>query len=129
MNRSQLVKTAKNTLILDAYNANPNSMKVAIENFAKYKSENKLVLLGDMFELGEYSHEEHQKVVGLLKENKLDHVILVGDEFFKLNEPAFKKFKTTNECKEYLSKNEVVGNTILIKGSRSMKMEILQEVL
>jgi len=129
MNRSQLVKTEKNTIILDAYNANPNSMKAAIENFAGYGSAHKLLLLGDMFELGEYSAEEHQKLIDLLKENKLMNVVLVGDEFYKLPETGFKKFKTTAECKEYLQKKGVVGNTILIKGSRGMKMEILQEVL
>ena len=134
MNRSQLVKTEKNIIILDAYNANPNSMKAAIENFAGYKSEHKLLLLGDMFELGEYSGEEHQKLVDLLIENKFNNVILVGEEFYKLPEKdpivsGFVKFKTTLECKEYLLKKQVSGNTILIKGSRSMKMEILQEVL
>ncbi len=129
MNRSQLVKTERNTLILDAYNANPNSMKAAIENFAKYKSENKLVLLGDMFELGGYSAEEHQKLVDLLKANKLENVVLVGNEFCKLESTDYLKFKTTQECKDYLQKKAVSGNTVLIKGSRGMKMEILQEVL
>lgn len=129
MNRSQLVKTQHNTIILDAYNANPNSMKAAIENFAKYKSDHKLVLLGDMFELGEYSAEEHQKLVELLKENKLDNAVLVGNEFYKLDVNGFKKFKTTGECRDYLEKNTVSGTTVLIKGSRGMKMEVLQEVL
>lgn len=129
MNRSQLVKTEKNTIILDAYNANPNSMRAAIENFAGYKSEHKLLLLGDMFELGEYSREEHQKLVDLLKENKFKEVVLVGNEFFKLQEQEYKKFKTTAEAKDYLKKKGVTGNTILIKGSRGMKMEELQEVL
>jgi len=129
MNRSQLVKTGRNTIILDAYNANPNSMKAAIENFAKYTSDHKLILLGDMFELGEYSLEEHRKLVELLKENKLGNVMLVGKEFFKLNESNFKSFKTTEECKEYLQKHPVSDTTILIKGSRGMKMEALQEVL
>lgn len=129
MNRSQLVKTGRNTIILDAYNANPNSMKAAIENFAKYKSDRKLILLGDMFELGEYSQEEHRKLVELLKENKLDNVMLVGNEFFQLSETNFRSFKTTDECKEYLQKHPVSDTTVLIKGSRGMKMEALQEVL
>ncbi len=129
MNRSQLVKTAKNTILLDAYNANPNSMRAAIENFASYRSEHKLLLLGDMFELGDYSKEEHQKLVELLVQNRFDHVILVGEEFFKLPENNYLKFKTTNECKDYLQKNNIEGTTILIKGSRGMKMEALQEVL
>ncbi len=129
MNRSQLVKTGRNTILLDAYNANPNSMFAAIENFANYKAEKKLLLLGDMFELGEYSHEEHQKIVTLLKEKKLKDVVLVGEEFYKLNADQFKKFKTTQECLTYLKDLHVSENTVLIKGSRGMKMEILQEAL
>jgi len=129
MNRSQLVKTSRNTVLLDAYNANPNSMAVAIENFANYRSDKKLVLLGDMFELGEYSRAEHQKIVNLLEEKKLQNVVLVGEEFFKLDTKQFQKFKTTNECFEYLKNLQVSENTILIKGSRGMKMETLQEVL
>ncbi len=129
MNRSQLVKTERNTILLDAYNANPNSMKAAIENFAAYKSAHKLLLLGDMFELGEYSRNEHQKLIELLKENKFEQVMLVGNEFFNLNDPAFKFFKTTEECRRYLQEQQVSGSTVLIKGSRGMKMEQLQEVL
>jgi UDP-N-acetylmuramoyl-tripeptide--D-alanyl-D-alanine ligase len=129
MNRSQLVKTKKNTIILDAYNANPNSMKAAIENFAGYKAEKKMLLLGDMFELGEYSAEEHQKLVDLLKENKFEDVILVGEEFSKLPGKDYTRFKTTAEGRIYLEKMNVTDTTILIKGSRGMKMEILQEVL
>lgn len=129
MNRSQLVKTSRNTVLLDAYNANPNSMAVAIENFANYRSDKKLVLLGDMFELGEYSHAEHQKIVKLLEEKKLQNVVLVGEEFFKLDTKQFQKFKTTLECLNYLKNLNVSENTILIKGSRGMKMETLQDVL
>ena len=129
MNRSQLVKTSRNTVLLDAYNANPNSMAVAIENFANYRSDKKLVLLGDMFELGEYSHAEHQKIVNLLEEKKLQNVVLVGEEFFKLDTNQFQKFKTTLECLNYLKNLNVSENTILIKGSRGMKMETLQDVL
>lgn len=129
MNRSQLVKTTKNTILLDAYNANPSSMRAAIDNFKNYKSDHKLVLLGDMFELGEYSSEEHKKLVELLKESQIKEAILVGDEFFKLKETGFTQFRTTNECKDYLQSKGVEGHTILIKGSRGMKMEVLQEVL
>jgi len=129
MNRSQLVNTGRNILLLDAYNANPNSMSVAIENFANYKSDKKLLLLGDMFELGEFSGAEHQKIVNLLEEKKLKNVVLVGEEFFKLDAKQYIKFKTTLECLNYLKNLHVSENTILIKGSRSMKMETLQEVL
>jgi len=129
MNRSQLVKTKKNTLLLDAYNANPSSMGVAIDNFKNYTSDRKLALLGDMFELGEFSAEEHEKIVQRLKESMITEAILVGNEFFKLKETGFVQFKTTQECKEYLENKKVEGYTILIKGSRGMKMETLQEVL
>jgi UDP-N-acetylmuramoyl-tripeptide--D-alanyl-D-alanine ligase len=104
-------------------------MRAAIENFAHYKSDHKLVLLGDMFELGEYSREEHQKLLDLLKNSKFEQVMLVGNEFFSLHDNMFKTFKTTEECKDYLRRNNVSGSTILIKGSRGMKMEVLQEVL
>jgi UDP-N-acetylmuramoyl-tripeptide--D-alanyl-D-alanine ligase len=129
MNRSQLIKTKRNTIILDAYNANPNSMKVAIENFATYKAEKKLLLLGDMFELGDYSADEHKKVIDLLKVNEFKNVVLVGEAFYKLSEKEFVNFRTTAECKEYLDGENISNSTVLIKGSRGMKMEILQEVL
>ena len=129
MNRSQLLRTEHNTILLDAYNANPNSMYAAIDNFANYKSSNKLLLLGDMFELGEYSQDEHQKIVNLLKERNFENVILVGEEFFKLNSTTFLKFKTTSECLSYLKSLNITDSTILIKGSRGMKMEILKDAL
>ncbi len=130
MNRSQLVKTKNNTLILDAYNANPNSMKVAIENFANYQAQNKLILLGDMFELGDYSQEEHKTILNLIIEKNLTNTIFVGNEFMKLNDNLnFKFFTTTQECSDYLKTLSINDTTILIKGSRSMKMETLQQVL
>jgi UDP-N-acetylmuramoyl-tripeptide--D-alanyl-D-alanine ligase len=128
MNRSQLVKTNKNTLILDAYNANPDSMKAAIDNFAGTIG-NKLLILGDMFELGTYSAFEHQKVIDLVIEKQFEHVLLVGKEFKAANADNFKKFNTTQECKLYLLNNPYTGMEILIKGSRGMKLETLQEVL
>lgn len=129
MNRSQLFKTKTNTLILDAYNANPNSMQVAIENFAGYKAPHKVVILGDMFELGEHSEVEHQRIIEQLKEHSFDEVILVGEHFYKLNTKGFVTFKSTAECHDYLAKQQYAAKTVLIKGSRGMKMEILQEVL
>lgn len=128
-NRSQLVKTEKNTLILDAYNANPNSMRAAIENFSKFKATEKIVLLGDMFELGEFSAEEHQKIIDLLLELNFNNVVFVGEEFFKCDTKKFPHFKTTDECKVYLTAKKISNNAILIKGSRGMKMETLKEIL
>ncbi len=129
MNRSQLVKTQSNSILLDAYNANPNSMKAAIENFAEYKAEQKWLLLGDMFELGEYSKAEHKAIVDLLNAKKLSNVILVGNEFASLESNTFKTFKTTQECLEHLRTQPIKNSTVLIKGSRGMKMEVLQEAL
>jgi UDP-N-acetylmuramoyl-tripeptide--D-alanyl-D-alanine ligase len=129
MNRSQLVKTKKNELILDAYNANPNSMKAAIENFVSYPAEKKMLLLGDMFELGDYSAVEHTAIVDLLKEKKMDEALLIGKEFTKAAGSVFRTFGTTQECSDYLQGIAPTGYTILIKGSRGMKMEVLQDVL
>jgi UDP-N-acetylmuramoyl-tripeptide--D-alanyl-D-alanine ligase len=129
MNRSQMVKTQNNSILLDAYNANPNSMKAAIENFADYKADVKWLLLGDMFELGEYSKAEHQAVLDLLHAKKLTNVILVGNEFSALPENTFQTFKTTQECLDHLKTHQIKNATVLIKGSRGMKMETLQEAL
>ena len=82
-NRSQLTKTERNTLIVDAYNANPTSMMAAIDNFELMEGENKLAILGDMLELGEQSEIEHQTIVRRLVESKIEKVILVGKEFCK----------------------------------------------
>ena len=127
MNRSQLHQTEKNTLILDAYNANPNSMKAAIENFAGLPAGRKLALLGDMFELGDYSEQEHQMVADLCAAKGVE-AILVGPAFAK-TKTNLRCFETVAGCKSYLQDQQIVQSTILIKGSRGMKMEQLQEVL
>jgi UDP-N-acetylmuramoyl-tripeptide--D-alanyl-D-alanine ligase len=129
MNRSQLEKTANNTLILDAYNANPSSMKVAIENFAKLNGDNKLLIIGDMFELGDYASEEHKKIVDLISEKKLRDVILIGPEFTKANVNKYKTFLNTQDCLTKLKDEPPKNKLILIKGSRGMKLEVLKEVL
>jgi UDP-N-acetylmuramoyl-tripeptide--D-alanyl-D-alanine ligase len=129
MNRSQLEKTTNNTLILDAYNANPSSMKVAIENFAKLNNENKLLIIGDMFELGEYAATEHKKIVDLIAEKKLNDVILIGPEFAKANAGNYKTFTNTQDCLANLKSEPQKNKLILIKGSRGMKLEILKEAL
>lgn len=128
MNRSQLEKTTNNTLILDAYNANPSSMKVAIENFAKLNAENKLLIVGDMFELGEYSLEEHRKIIELIAEKKPGSVVLIGSEFSKTNS-GYMSFLTTQDCLNWLKSEPQKNKTILIKGSRGMKLEVLKEAL
>ena len=129
MNRSQLIKTGKNTILLDAYNANPDSMRAAIENFSSYPGQNKFLLLGDMFELGEFSDREHKEIIQLLIHKKFTDVVLVGEEFHKMNNGSFKSFKNTQECLNFLNERKLTDSTVLIKGSRGMKMETLQSAL
>ncbi len=129
MNRSQIVKRESNTIILDAYNANPNSMRAAIENFKKHSAPHKLLILGDMFELGEYSKEEHQNLVNLLLEHTFENVYLVGSEFCKTSHQHFNAFENTQAISDFLKLNKPSDKTILIKGSRGMKLESLVETL
>lgn len=129
-NRSQLKKTEKNVLFLDAYNANPTSMGVAVNNFADLPMKNKLVILGDMLELGEDSEKEHQQLIDLLKERALENVYLVGDIFSKVNnENQYKTFLKADEVAYILEKEEVKNHYILIKGSRGIQLEKLVEKL
>lgn len=120
--RSQLVKTENNTLIVDAYNANPSSMKVAIENFGSLKASPKALILGDMFELGESSEEAHSGIVSLIGQNRFDKVFLCGELFSKLAK-EYQSFKTTEELTDFLKANPLKGYHILIKGSRGMALE------
>lgn len=120
--RSQLIQQANNTIILDAYNANPTSMKLAIENFAKLPARNKVVLLGAMAELGEESQAEHLSIVELLKQYKWDQVALVGGDFLHIQHP-FISLHSAQEAKAWLKDQQLKHTHILIKGSRSMKME------
>ena len=127
-NRSQQLKTQHNKIILDAYNANPVSLSKAIISFWDVKFHNPLLIIGDMFELGNASAEEHQIIVELLVSKAFNEVILVGKDFFVTNHP-FKAFKTTELAAEYLKKNPVTEKHILIKGSRGMHLESLTKYL
>ncbi|MDR1698717.1 MAG: UDP-N-acetylmuramoyl-tripeptide--D-alanyl-D-alanine ligase [Prevotellaceae bacterium] len=127
-NRSQFAETEKNKLVIDAYNANPTSMQAAIRNFAGLKSERKALILGDMLELGDNSAKEHQAIIDCLQELHFNDVLLVGEEFSKTKSP-FKTFPHTGDCAAYLQQNPFFDYTILIKGSRGMKLEVLREVL
>jgi len=126
--RSQLMKKGNNTIILDAYNANPTSMQAAIENFAKMEGEHKYLFLGGMMELGKDSIEEHQSLVGLLTRLKLNNTMLVGGDFAHVNHP-FQFFENVAAAAEWLKNNLPSNAHLLIKGSRSTKMEKLLEVL
>jgi UDP-N-acetylmuramoyl-tripeptide--D-alanyl-D-alanine ligase len=131
MNRSQVVKTDKNTVILDAYNANPSSMALAIDNFAGQSFPKKLLILGDMFELGDYAHEEHGKILEKLLSLQLSDVCLAGALFFefRMQYPMYHFFKDATQVGEYLKTQGIQGNTVLIKGSRGMKLEGLVNLL
>ena len=120
-NRSEIIKTAKNTVILDAYNANPTSMKEMIISFSRKKLKNKICILGDMFELGDYSCICHKEIVTLVKELKIK-TYFVGQEFKKVFKESF---NSRNEFEIALSKKNLSEKTILIKGSRGVKLEKL----
>lgn len=123
-NRSQLVHTASNTLIVDAYNANPTSMMAALENFRQIEAAHKVAILGDMKELGEGSHEEHQKVVDFLKECGFERVMLVGPEFGGTSS-SFEHYKDVKEVEALLAAHPLQGCCVLVKGSNSMKLSEL----
>ena len=129
-NRSQWKSTLKNRLLLDAYNANPTSMLAALNAFAKVKGENKVVILGDMLELGMYSASEHQSIVEHVMNLELSTVFLVGPAFSATRYPSnFKSFKATHEVKTYLEKHALEEATILLKGSRGIALEQLLDLL
>lgn len=127
-NRSQLTVSDKNSLIVDAYNANPTSMQVAIENFARMVGEHKMLILGDMRELGDYSLKEHQAIVDLLKEKGFQEVLLTGTEFARTTHP-YKSFQNIDELYAHLERYPVKDQTILIKGSRGIQLEKIISLL
>jgi len=126
-NRSQLHKTQRNTLILDYYNANPTSMQAAIENFANLNMNNKCLILGDMLELGEDSIAEHQAILNLLHQKKLMDYYLVGPIFKSLS--SMRSFENSKDAKVYLEAANLYNKTILLKGSRGIKLELIVEKL
>jgi UDP-N-acetylmuramoyl-tripeptide--D-alanyl-D-alanine ligase len=124
--RSQLLTRGSNTVFLDAYNANPSSMKVAIENVARQQHPNKWLMLGAMMELGDASVAEHQQLIELLESNQLNQVILVGGDFEHTKNHFF-YFQNTTDASAWIAANKPVEALILIKGSRSIGMEKLVE--
>lgn len=121
-NRSQLTKTENNTLILDAYNANPTSMKAAVENLARFKNSKKLALLGQMLELGEDAADEHQKLIDQLRSLEIP-AMLVGDIFASCDYGDYPVFESSEALAAELEKNPIKKAAILVKGSRSIQME------
>jgi UDP-N-acetylmuramoyl-tripeptide--D-alanyl-D-alanine ligase len=124
--RSQLVQWKNNDVILDAYNANPSSMKVAIDNFAQLKIENKIICLGGMKELGEATKQEHEDLLAYLQQFNWKQVLLVGIEFKNHSHP-YLYFDDVKDAKKWLSSQHFINHTFLIKGSRGIQMEQLIE--
>ena len=127
-NRSQLTETADNRLIVDAYNANPTSMMAALENFRLMEVPHKVAILGDMKELGEGSVDEHRKIVDFLSTCGFERIILVGAEFGQAN-AGFEHYPDVEAVKQLFATDKPVGKFILIKGSNSMKLAQLKEIL
>ena len=129
-NRSQLIKKATNTIIMDAYNANPTSMMAALTNFAGIQHENKCVILGDMLELGDASAEEHQKITDFIEEQTFSEVYLVGPQFKNtIDRTQKKKFERVELLSAYLKTQPIENRLILIKGSRGIHLEKILELL
>jgi UDP-N-acetylmuramoyl-tripeptide--D-alanyl-D-alanine ligase len=124
--RSQWVQTDNNLLFLDAYNANPSSMVLAIDHFASLNMPHSVAVLGDMFELGSYSAAEHLKIIQRMTGLGFEKVYLAGQHFFQYSKDfPYLFFENSNSLKDYLVQNQVNGFNILIKGSRGMKLEQL----
>ena len=134
-NRSQMTRTEKNTLIVDAYNANPTSMEAALNNFASVVAECKVAMLGDMLELGDESVAEHVQVVRKAISASLDSVMFVGGEFAKavasegVASESIRCFDTSQNLADWLAENPITGAAVLIKGSRGTRMEKVITVL
>jgi UDP-N-acetylmuramoyl-tripeptide--D-alanyl-D-alanine ligase len=120
--RSQLIKKDSNKIILDAYNANPTSMKAAIENFSRMPDPNKILILGGMAELGDESLQEHKNIIEVINQHPWKAVALVGGDFLKTSHP-YLSFENNVQAREWLHKEKFNNSSLLVKGSRSMQME------
>lgn len=130
-NRSQLIKKGKHTIVMDAYNANPTSMMAALENFKQASGQDKVLFLGDMFEVGTTVAQEHEAIVSFLSENNFGEAYLIGDNFFDTTTeaPSIQKFKTFEDFKNIFKNETLTKNTILIKASRGMALERILDLL
>lgn len=127
-NRSQYIKSSKNEIVMDAYNANPTSMAASIRNFRNISNGNSLLILGDMKELGNESEKEHRIIIDIINELKFEDVILVGDEFKKVN-TKFQSFSNIDDLIKHIDMNSISGKNILVKGSHSIHLERLINIL
>ena len=128
-NRSQIKKTNTNTILLDAYNSNPMSLKKAIQNLENIKHENKIMILGDMFELGEETNIEHQKIIDQCLKSKVSNVFLVGKIFNAINNSSYTSFDNIENLITLLKTQSIQDAFVLIKGSRGMKLEQVVDYL
>ena len=130
-NRSQIIEKGTNKIILDAYNANPTSMKAALLNFEKQKDKQKIAILGDMFELGGETKKEHQYIIDLTSTMLLDKVVVIGEHFFKTKIVSSKviAFRSFDDFKEDFDASQIKNTILLIKGSRGMALERVLELL
>jgi UDP-N-acetylmuramoyl-tripeptide--D-alanyl-D-alanine ligase len=129
-NRSQVKETDRNIIICDSYNANPVSMNLAIESLSVLNKQKKLVILGDMLELGEKSEDEHNRIIDKLKLLKLENALLAGPVFNKVaQKTGIKSFESVTKLMDHLKAEHLKGYTILIKGSRGMGLEKIYELL
>ena len=129
-NRSQIKTTPNNTLVCDSYNANPTSMMLAFKSFFELKTSRKVLILGDMLELGEKSEEEHLKLLNIIKSLKPEKVLLVGSTFNKVSSGfGYKSFPDLAHLKEHLKAEPIKGAIILVKGSRGMALERIYDLL
>jgi UDP-N-acetylmuramoyl-tripeptide--D-alanyl-D-alanine ligase len=122
-NRSQVIQKNDVRIIMDAYNANPSSMQAALENFKNLEASSKIAILGDMFELGETAVDEHQKIAEFAEELNLKLVFLIGELFSKTATNDAIKFIDFDTFKNNYNSTEFSNSTLLIKGSRGMKLE------
>lgn len=130
-NRSQIEKGDNNLLILDAYNANPDSMRNAIEFFNKIEAYAKSLILGDMLELGDFEEAKHREILELISNSNFNHVFLVGKAFgaFKNEFSQFEYFENSETAKQHFEQFPIRSNQILLKGSRGIKLEILKDAI
>jgi UDP-N-acetylmuramoyl-tripeptide--D-alanyl-D-alanine ligase len=130
-NRSQLLEVGTNKIILDAYNANPTSMLAALENFKQTEGKNKVLFLGDMFELGSEALKEHQYIASYIEKNKIGLTYLIGESFFKIksNSTHIHKFQSFEALKDQIKENPPAHSIVLIKASRGMALERVLSLL
>jgi len=128
-NRSQIINKENYKIVMDAYNANPSSMEASLNNFAKFEG-SKTIIIGDMFELGEESKAEHQRILDLAESLDFDQIFILGHNFGETitNNPKVQKFENRVAFEEYLKENPIKTQNILIKGSHGMRLDLLENI-